>query len=204
MERYKKAYILKKESKRRSHIEGTGGGPPSKIIFSNFEEEVLELLMPESAGLLNIPEGGINIEATTSLQNDPENYINIEESVLNDCERNTEDTVTIEPQIERLHTEIYNVENGSSNILKQQKGKYIINKERNETIQNKNITKGNNKENSMSELSHQMLKIQQKKYKLKKKQVKLLKIGLKMQHDMLSELKDIKTSIQSWETSETL
>ncbi|XP_018364609.1 PREDICTED: uncharacterized protein LOC108762202 [Trachymyrmex cornetzi] len=104
-----KAYILKKESKRRSHIEGTGGGPPSKIIFSNFEEEVLELLTPESAGLLNIPEGGINIEATTSLQNDPENYINIEESVLNDCERSTEDTVTIEPQIERLHTEIYNL-----------------------------------------------------------------------------------------------
>jgi len=117
MERYKSLYI-KKESKRRSYIEGTGGDPPSKIVFSNFEGEVLQLLTPEAAGLLNIPEDGVNIEAplqnfpeddvnleVTDLQNNSENDINTEEFILNECERDTEETVIIELQIELLHTE---------------------------------------------------------------------------------------------------
>ncbi|GAB1860807.1 Regulatory protein zeste [Camponotus japonicus] len=56
-----KCYILKKEAKRRNYVQGTGGSPP-KIAFSTFEEEVLELLTPEAAGIENIPEGGIYIE----------------------------------------------------------------------------------------------------------------------------------------------
>lgn len=56
----------------------------------------------------------------------------------------------------------------------------------------------------MSELSHSMLTIQLKKYKLKKKQLRLVKTALTMQHEILNELKNIKTSIQSWETPETL
>jgi len=113
-------------------------------------------LTPEAAGLLNIPEGGVNIEAllqnfpendvnleVTDLQNNSENDINTEEFVLNECERNMEETVIIEPQTELMHTEINNIENGSSNI-KQQKRKYIINKKtKNETAQN--INKGSNK-----------------------------------------------------------
>lgn len=54
-----KGYILKKEAERRNYIQGTGGGPPPKIAFSNFEENVLQLLTLEAAGLENIPEGGI-------------------------------------------------------------------------------------------------------------------------------------------------
>ncbi|XP_032688785.1 uncharacterized protein LOC116852463 [Odontomachus brunneus] len=54
-----KSYILKKEVRRRSYIQGTGGGPPPQIFLSSFEEEVLEFLTPEAAGLQNIPEGGI-------------------------------------------------------------------------------------------------------------------------------------------------
>lgn len=73
-----KTYILKKESKRRTHTQGTGGDPPSNIVFFNFEE-VLQLLTPE-AGLLNIPEGGIN--ETPCLLNNQDD-INIEESLLN-------------------------------------------------------------------------------------------------------------------------
>ncbi|KYN28530.1 hypothetical protein ALC57_02041 [Trachymyrmex cornetzi] len=57
-----KSYILKKEAKRCNYVQGTGGGPPPKIAFSVFEEQVLELLTPEAAGLENIPEGGINTE----------------------------------------------------------------------------------------------------------------------------------------------
>lgn len=56
------SYIWKKEAKRRSYVQGTGGGPPPKIAFSIFEEEVLELLTPEAAGIENVPEGGIYIE----------------------------------------------------------------------------------------------------------------------------------------------
>lgn len=121
-----KAYILKKESKRRSHIEGTGGGPPCTIVFSNFEEEVLELLTPEAAGLLNIPEGGINSRVSSSLNN-PEDNINIEESILNEYERDTEDCQIIESQNEQLHTESNNIEHISSNILKHQKETNISN-----------------------------------------------------------------------------
>ena len=78
-----KSYVLKKEAKRRSYVQGTGG-PPPKITFSPFEEEMLQLLTPEAAGLENIPEGGIyteenpisediiqveNIEAEQDMQN---------------------------------------------------------------------------------------------------------------------------------------
>ncbi|XP_018311842.1 uncharacterized protein [Mycetomoellerius zeteki] len=57
-----KSYILKKEAKRRNYMQGTGGEPLPKVAFSVFEEQVLELLTPEAAGLENIPEGGINTE----------------------------------------------------------------------------------------------------------------------------------------------
>lgn len=50
---------MKKEAKRRNSIQGTGGGLPPKVNFSTFEEDVLEFLTPEAAGMDNIPEGGI-------------------------------------------------------------------------------------------------------------------------------------------------
>lgn len=49
-------------------MQGTGGGPSPKIAFSTFEEEVLELLTPEAAGLGNIPEDGINMEENLILE----------------------------------------------------------------------------------------------------------------------------------------
>jgi len=49
-------------------VQGTGGGPPPKIPFSMFEEEVLKLLTPEAAGLENIPEDGINVEEKILVQ----------------------------------------------------------------------------------------------------------------------------------------
>lgn len=125
-----KGYILKKESKRRTHTQGTGGGPPCKISFSNFEEEVLQILTPEAAGLINIPEGGINIEPPcfqNNLENISENDMNIEESnTLNECETDTYQIRTgiIEPYVEVMHAEIndeINQENVSPNILQQRK-----------------------------------------------------------------------------------
>ncbi|KYQ47478.1 hypothetical protein ALC60_13499, partial [Trachymyrmex zeteki] len=56
-----KSYILKKEAKRRTYMQGTGGGPSINISFTNFEEEVIEFLTPEAAGLEGIPKGGINL-----------------------------------------------------------------------------------------------------------------------------------------------
>lgn len=49
----------------------------------------------------------------------------------------------------------------------------------------------------MHQLSCDLVDIQQKKYKLKKKQLKLTKKTVNTQEDILKELKEIKTSIQS-------
>ncbi|XP_029171738.1 uncharacterized protein LOC114941061 [Nylanderia fulva] len=55
-----KMNVLKKESKRRNYCQGTGGGSPVKINFSPLEEELLDFLTPEAAGLENIPQGGVS------------------------------------------------------------------------------------------------------------------------------------------------
>lgn len=93
-----KSYILKKEAKRRSYMQGTGGGPPTKVSFSTFEEEVLELLTPEAAGLENIPEGGINreensiLEETAQVMENTEMEENMEENMhmMTEEDNNTE------------------------------------------------------------------------------------------------------------------
>ncbi|KAL0105521.1 hypothetical protein PUN28_016885 [Cardiocondyla obscurior] len=54
-----KMNVLKKETKRRNNGMKTGGGSPKNVNFSSLEENLLEFLTPEAAGLLNIPEGGI-------------------------------------------------------------------------------------------------------------------------------------------------
>jgi len=98
---------LKKETKRRSYVQGTGGGPPPKIPFSMFEEEVLKLLTPEAAGLENIPEGGINIEKNLTnnsilepglqiVENEDIEDIEIAEQdmhMINEANKNREDTM---------------------------------------------------------------------------------------------------------------
>lgn len=58
-------YVLKKETKRRNHSLGTGGGSPIMISFSSLEEELLDFITPEAAGLDNIPQGGIDLHETT-------------------------------------------------------------------------------------------------------------------------------------------
>jgi len=54
-------YVLKKETKRRNDSFRTGGGSPIKIYFSSLEEELLEFITPEAAGLDNIPQGGFDV-----------------------------------------------------------------------------------------------------------------------------------------------
>lgn len=114
-----KSYILKKEAKRRNYIQGTGGGSPPKIPFSSFEEEVLQLLTPEAAGMENIPEGGI---------------IDTEETVQ-ECGPNN-DYYEIDEQNMLSHPEVEedNIENASPNIDKR-KQKNI------NTVTQKNSTK---------------------------------------------------------------
>lgn len=51
--------VLKKETERRNYSRGTGGGSPMKVNFTDIEEKLLELLIPEAAGIENIPQGGI-------------------------------------------------------------------------------------------------------------------------------------------------
>jgi len=52
---------LKKKTKRRNHLRGTGGGSPLNINFSDIEEKLLQLLTPEAAGIVNVPQGGVLI-----------------------------------------------------------------------------------------------------------------------------------------------
>ncbi|XP_018376746.1 PREDICTED: uncharacterized protein LOC108769977, partial [Trachymyrmex cornetzi] len=116
-----KAYIFKKEAKRRSYAQGTGGGPPSKVSFSSFDEDVLQLLTPEAAGLENIPEGGL---------------INIVEEVqpLQECDyQNTMQEQDIQCSV----IETDEIENVSTNVNIRQHSR------KNETVtQEKNTRKG--------------------------------------------------------------
>jgi len=51
-------YVLKKETTRRRNVQGTGGGPPKITNFTDLEEQLLEILTPEAAGMTNIPQAG--------------------------------------------------------------------------------------------------------------------------------------------------
>ncbi|KYN50333.1 hypothetical protein ALC62_12791, partial [Cyphomyrmex costatus] len=117
-----KTYILKKEAKRRSYVQGTSGGPPSKVPFSSFEEDVLQLLTLEAAGLENIPEGGL---------------INIVEEVQPLQECNYQNTMQ-EQNIQCSEIEIDETENVSTNVNIRQHSR------KNQTVvQEKNTRKGN-------------------------------------------------------------
>lgn len=49
-------YVLKKETNRRRNAQSTGGGPPKIVNFTDLEEQLLEILTPEAAGMANIPQ----------------------------------------------------------------------------------------------------------------------------------------------------
>lgn len=68
---------LKKETKRRNHCLGTGGGSPINISFSPLEEELLEFITPEAAGFEDIPQGGIYIKKNvdSTLQGTDSHYL---------------------------------------------------------------------------------------------------------------------------------
>lgn len=85
-------YVLKKETKRRAHHQGKGGGSPIKISFSTLEEELFEFLTPEAAGLENIPHGGINLDK----ENSQEIY----------CDNNSEQVQNLETENVPLHKKL--------------------------------------------------------------------------------------------------
>ncbi|XP_077270234.1 uncharacterized protein LOC143901672 [Temnothorax americanus] len=176
-----KSYILKKEAKRRSYVQGTGGGPPLKIAFSNFEEEVLELLTPEAAGMENIPEGGINME---------------ENPILEQTIQDAENTETIEQDVHMITEE----DNGNIENAENIPPHNNIEKRRKVNTKIKNTTGGN----SMQKISYNMLELQEVKVKLKEKEVKLKKKALKVQKNILSELIEIKAALKSWAATETI
>ncbi|XP_025991739.1 uncharacterized protein LOC113004021 [Solenopsis invicta] len=93
-----KSYILKKEAKRQNHMQGTGDGPSINISFTTFEEEVLEFLTPEAAGLKYIPEGGINLTLNENQEVKEINVQTIEEDIGVDMEIN-ENAENILPDI---------------------------------------------------------------------------------------------------------
>lgn len=69
-------YVLKKETKRRNSSLQTGGGSPKKIHFSPLEENLLEFLTPEAAGMANIPQGGIYLNENQNIDSQRSNISN--------------------------------------------------------------------------------------------------------------------------------
>ncbi|XP_029158568.1 uncharacterized protein LOC114943742 [Nylanderia fulva] len=53
-----KSNVLKKCAQNKSYAGGTGGGPPKILKLTELEENLLEIIDPEAAGLPEIPEGG--------------------------------------------------------------------------------------------------------------------------------------------------
>lgn len=53
-----KSNVLKKCAQNKSYAGGTGGGPPKVFKLTELEENLLEIIGPEAAGLTDIPEGG--------------------------------------------------------------------------------------------------------------------------------------------------
>ncbi|EZA61665.1 hypothetical protein X777_11049 [Ooceraea biroi] len=98
-------YVLKKETKRRSHCLGTGGGSPINVPFCPLEEELLDFITPEEAGMENIPQGGIysceNMEA-----DDVQTRENIPQEGIHSCENMEEDDVQTRENIHFEETEL--------------------------------------------------------------------------------------------------
>ncbi|XP_077273047.1 uncharacterized protein LOC143903377 [Temnothorax americanus] len=62
-----KTYVLKKKTNRRRNVQGTGGGPPKIVNFTDLEAQLLEILTPEAAGLANIPQAGFKSKKGTEI-----------------------------------------------------------------------------------------------------------------------------------------
>jgi len=69
-----KANVLKKCAENKSYASGTGGGPPKVIKLTELEENLLEIINPEAAGLTDIPEGG-NFNRVKQIKSTPINTI---------------------------------------------------------------------------------------------------------------------------------
>lgn len=75
--------MLKKYAQNKSYASGTGGGPPKVLPLTELEENLLEIVTLEAAGLENIPEGG-NFNRTitkTCSSSHSSNAVSDEESV---------------------------------------------------------------------------------------------------------------------------
>lgn len=80
-------YVLKKETKRRNSSLRTGGGSPKQINFSPLEENLLEFLTPEAAGLQDIPEGGLYVDKNQNFDSQ-ENTIEYSDERMEEHEQN--------------------------------------------------------------------------------------------------------------------
>ncbi|XP_025997569.2 uncharacterized protein LOC113005876 [Solenopsis invicta] len=132
-------------------MQRTGGGPSINISFTTFEEEVLEFLTPEAAGLEDIPEGDINLTLNENQEAEKINVQTIEEDIGVDMEIN-ENAENILPNISIPEPE------------PEQNYRQI---QRTSVLNTRNIRTGT----SMHQLSSNMLEIQ-KKVQIKKKTIK--------------------------------
>ncbi|CAL1672852.1 unnamed protein product [Lasius platythorax] len=168
-----KIYVLKKETKRRNHGLGTGGGSPIKIPFSSLEEELLYFITPEAAGLENIPQGGIDL------------YENVETDP-NDMQT-----------MQNLHFEEnklpYKKLCNNDKFLKTKTGlKMQLSSP--EAI---HIQEETRKSNTQS-LSNEMVNIQKEKLVIKKEEVQIQQQLLEVHQSILVELQQIRKTVDTF------
>ncbi|XP_025997498.2 uncharacterized protein LOC105203464 isoform X3 [Solenopsis invicta] len=177
-----KMYVLKKETKRRNHGLGTGGGSPIKISFSSLEEDLLEFLTPESVGLSNIPQGGFDIA---------ENVIELD---LDDLQENKEN----QSSQKRLCKHLFlNANAGLETRSLIPQTMHIQEKPKIQSSSPK-IIHIEEEQKSKSELSLQMINIQKEKLALKKDELDIQRQILEVQRSILVELQQMRKTVDTF------
>ncbi|XP_071570013.1 uncharacterized protein [Temnothorax nylanderi] len=216
-----KMYVLKKETNRRRNVQGTGGGPPKIVNFTDLEEQLLEILTPEAAGLANIPQAGFKSKKGTEIPHPevpevlevPER--SVQNEIIDDFDVLDIDKVPIIYCDDDLGNSTTRTQSGCT--FEEDDDKENVNCEL--KIKNERqdyyrthflksstaaihlvqlpaavITDLQNMDHQIkrSEISHLMLRVQEETLELNRQELQLRKDALKTQKGILEELKEIK------------
>lgn len=200
------SYVLKKETKRKNHMQGTGGGPPEKLVLSTLDEKLLTFLTPEAVGLLNVPEGGFpqveeplcdtpeEGEAPPQFYNEQlidEDYKQMFPDIVDYLENDKENEPTIIDDYQTIE------DNNASAKLEKQISFHNKEKKWNKKIEG-NSQYVKRRKTSRNDINSVMIQIQKEQLQLKKEKIQLMKNHLNVKVKILHELQEIKSLIQEY------